>query len=295
MKWLSDLLVATDSAGGALPAGTVLCLIAIWCAADPRDVIAYVERRKPAPVIIVARSQLCASIRQDDESLKRHIRLLRRAGWIVQIDASGGMLSVQIVGAIDRSRTIARGSAALSTQSDSNDLGQSCHEIRAGLPRDPVNPATRSPLRSLHRLTINTPTPRAGALDESEQCAIELLREAIPPAGCARIPATRSGARHLAERLREGWSLDEARALLEAMPAIVARGLRRDAADFYSPEAFDGERLSRWRSAKAKLDTVTGADAPDRNEPAPVVELPETAPSIVESLAALGAQLGGGP
>jgi hypothetical protein len=299
--WFKQFLVACDLQGNLLPTGTIVCLLGLWCECDDRVVESYRRRKGRPPVVTVHKRQLAASIGQSIDAVDRHIRRLRSQRWIALSDASGnGQLIVLLLGAIDRTRVIARGEMTPLDDLLEGSLRTDCRISPDGLPDlsgriagslpDPIS------IGLINNTTLppNPPHGRAGALDEFEAQAIEILRGAITPAGCAEIPPNRHGARHLAERLREGYDPSRLRALVAAMPAIIAKRLRTP--DRYLPSAFRGEVLDYWMSALAEHERQERAS--DALVDQVVNEAPENAPAGLADLGEFGrlaAQFGGTP
>jgi hypothetical protein len=267
-EFLQQFLTAEDLHGNTLAPLTIVVLLALWTEIDVYALLAYKERSAQAPVLVVSKRQLLKILPIADAStVDRHVRALRRARWLAVGDASGnGQLYVQLFDRIDRGRIIARGISGSTydprcSKDEHNDRRslQDLKAIPAGFEGDLGRILTTEtrPSSTGFNKNINTPpTPPGGrgALDEFEQSAIEILQRAIAPRGCVAIPATPHGARYLAEQLRGGWSVAEARRLVAAMPGIVERGVRE--AKYYAANAFKGDRFDWWLTALAEYEAL---------------------------------------
>lgn len=295
-----QLLAAGDRAGRRLGAPARLVLFSLWSEVDPIAALRYVHREggAVAPLLVIGKRRLVDVLDLDTQTLDRHLRTLIAAAWIGRLATSGqGQLHLRLVDAIDRQHLIASRSGGLSSRSEESDLLSFDRDLLSEMRGDPISSDRKiSVPTSTLNVNVNTPQPphgRAGALSEHEATAIEILSAAIRPTGFPAIPATRHGARHLTRRLEEGWPAAEARRLVQAMPRIVARGLRDEALEHYVAGAFDGERFDRWLAALAKLDQLEAAEQRrDAARPAPT---PQRAGPVAttEHLAAMGAGFGG--
>lgn len=303
---IEELLLATDLGGELLPKATIVVLFALWSQVDPSVVTGYTlrdrgEDRLRPPLLMIRRRRVASIIGADPDDLStvdRHVGALRKARWIAKSDASGnGQLHLYLFDAHDRTRLIASSDrrivVKIVTPQECESERRSPQNLKAisAKREDDLCRFSSPPLApsSSVKLTVNhPPTPRGrgrGALDEYEATAIEIVHEAICPPGCTPIPATVHGARFLAAQLRGGWSVDEARAFVAAMPRIIARKLRERR--WYGPAAFEGERFDRWLDAWAELRRL---EAEGQATPPAPLTIPDEPPAPTSALDALAGQ-----
>lgn len=293
------LWLAADVKGGVLPPDTRLCLLLLWSLVRAADAAAYRAGGVPPTTVPFRKRDLVSHLGQSARSIERHLERLRDAGWIVggPTEIGSEVHQYKVHAVHDRRSWIQVNGASSSATSE---VADEIPDSSVGPPPDPtvgdrrpqcrppptlrsdppdtaVGGSTRSSLTIVGNAppsSLIAPPSPAGARGGGDPLlaeALEILREAIPPAGCAAIPATVHGARHLVAQLAGGLSSTLARELLADAPGIVEAGLRD--ADRYNAEMWDGERFSRWLQAQAAYRRRKAATPP----PLPSVQPPTPA------------------